>query len=705
MNMTTRLHRLAPLLTPSSVALIGASPKAGSVGQGMIQTVKGGGYGGRLYFVNPSYKEIDGQPCYPSVADLPEPVDLVVLGVANARLEQSLAQAIAAGARSATIFASGYVENDSEPPLPKRIAAMAREAGMPICGGNGMGFYNFDHRLRVCGFPPPDWVEGGGNKTLITHSGSAFSALVHHDHRFAYNLAVSPGQELGATCDEYLDFALEMPTTCVVGIFLETVRNADGFLAALEKARNRRIPIVVLKVGRTAESAKLAVSHSGAVAGDYAAYEAVFDRYGVVAVDTLTELANALLLLGHEKKLAAGGLASMHDSGGLRELTMDRAVTRRVAFSRINEATTQKLASRLDYGLDPINPLDAWGTGNDYEGIFEDCMVALCEDPDTAVGALFAETRDAYSLHEGYGRILARAATRTTKPIVLVNNMAVIGEANLASHLTRAGLPVLIDIDASLAAFRAAFAWRDAADRPAPRPMAAPAGIRAKWQRHLGKGGALDEPESLALMADYGVGVLAHRIAEDETAAIAAAKAIGFPVALKTAVPGILHKSDVGGVKLGLADEAAVATAYRDLAARLGPRVLVMAMAGKGIELSFGAVVDPQFGPLVMVGAGGVLIEMMKDRRFALPPFDRTEAHRLLDALTLRPLLDGKRGQKPVDIDALARGLAAFSVLVADLKGLIAEIDINPVLAGPDGAVALDALVVPAASNGASRIG
>ena len=256
----------------------------------------------------------------------------LVLGVANARLEQSLGQAIAAGARSATIFASCYLENDTAPSLPQRIAAMAREAGMPICGGNGMGFYNFDHRLRVCGFPPPAWVEGGGNKTLITHSGSAFSALVHHDHRFAYNLAVSPGQELGATCDEYLDFALDMPTTRVVGIFLETVRNADGFIAALEKARAKRIPIVVLKVGRTAESAKLAVSHSGAVAGDYAAYEAVFDRYGVVVVDTLTEFANALLLLGHDRRLPAGGLATMHDSGGLRELTVDRAVTRGVFF-------------------------------------------------------------------------------------------------------------------------------------------------------------------------------------------------------------------------------------------------------------------------------------------------------------------------------------------------------------------------------------
>lgn len=696
MNIETRTHRLAPLLQPASIALVGASPKAGSVGRGMIQTLRGGGFPGRVYLVNPGYKEIEGEPCYASVAELPERVDHVVLGVANARIEQSLAQAVAAGARAATIFASCYLEDDRDPPLLRRIAAMAREAGLPICGGNGMGFYNFDHGLRVCGFPPPDWVRGG-NKTFITHSGSAFSAMVHHDHRFAYNLAVSPGQELGATADEYLDFALDQPTTRVAGLFLETMRNPEGFVAALEKARARRVPVVVLKVGRSAESARLAVSHSGAVAGDYAAYEALFDRCGAVAVDTLTELANALLLLGHDKPIAAGGLASIHDSGGLRELIMDRAVLRGVPFARIDAATTRKLADRLDYGLEPINPLDAWGTGNDYEATFEECMVALCEDPDTAVGALFAETRDAYSLHEGYGRVLARAAKRTAKPIVLVNNMAAVGDTRLAAELTRAGLPVLIDIDAGLAAFRAAFAWRDAADRPAPHPAPAPAGLRAKWMPRLERSGALDEAESLALMADYGVGVLAHRIVESEAAAIEAARIIGFPVALKTATPGILHKSDLGGVKLGLADEAAVAAAYRDLAARLGPRALVMAMAGKGVELSFGAVMDPQFGPLVMVGAGGVLIEMMKDRRFALPPFDEAWARRLIDGLALRPLLDGRRGQKPADPAALAKSLAAFSVMVADLKGLIAEIDINPVLAGPTGAVALDALVVPAA--------
>jgi hypothetical protein len=205
---------------------------------------------------------------------------------------------------------------------------------------------------------------------------------------------------------------------------------------------------------------------------------------------------------------------------------------------------------------------------------------------------------------------------------------------------------------------------------------------------------ALDEAESLTLFADYGVPTLAHRIVESAAAAEAAARDLGYPVVLKTAMPGILHKSDVQGVALDLADAAALRLAYDDLARRLGPRVLAMPMAGKGIELALGALDDPQFGPVVMIGAGGVLIEAMNDRCFALPPFDGGVARRLIDRLRARPLLDGRRGQPPANIDALADAFARFSVMAADLAGLFREIDVNPVLCSAGGCVALDALVV-----------
>jgi acyl-CoA synthetase (NDP forming) len=242
---------------------------------------------------------------------------------------------------------------------------------------------------------------------------------------------------------------------------------------------------------------------------------------------------------------------------------------------------------------------------------------------------------------------------------------------------------------------------RKAMDRRDREPSAAPAmpqGLRERWRARLERGATLDEAESLALLGDYGVPALPHRVVDTEADLLKAARDFGT-VAVKTAMPGILHKSDVGGVKLNLNAETAGA-AYADLKQRLGPRVIVMPMAhgiieGKGVELSFGMTNDPQFGPIVMLGAGGVLIELLQDRRFALPPFGPEEARRHLDALALRPMLNGVRGAPPADFAALCNALSRFSILAADLGDLIAEMDVNPIIAGPTGCVALDALIVP----------
>ncbi len=692
-------HRLARLLMPASVALVGASPRAGTVGNGMLHGLRGGGFKGRIYPINPNYKEIEGIACYPSLAALPERVDHALLGVANARLEAAMGEAVAAGVKAATILASGYLEGDGTPPLTRRIAELARGAGMQVCGGNGMGFYNHEAGVRICGFPPPDWV-GPGPIALIAHSGSVFAAFVHNDKRFAYSLAVSAGQELVTTAADYLDFALRMRTTKVVGLFLEAIRDPAAFVAGLELANARAIPVVVLKVGRSPESAALAISHSGALVGDDAVQSALFRRHGVIATENLDEFANALLLLAQPRRIGKGSLASVHDSGGERELFADRAAAWKMPFARIGETTRQRLAARLDYGLDPVNPLDAWGTGHDYQAIFADCISALVDDPDTAIGALCVETRTGHSLHEGYAAAMMTALAKTEKPLVVINNFASVGNDELALRITRAGIPLLIGLDAGLAAIKGEMGRRDFRARPAMRPRSAPAGMRAKWQSRLAQGAALDEAESLMLLADYGLPVLPHRLVESAAQAEEAAGELGFPVVLKTAKPGILHKSDVGGVKLGLADLAAVRAAYEDVARRLGPRALLAPMAKGGLELSFGAKLDPQFGPLVMVGAGGVLIEFIADRACALAPFDDAEAGRLIDGLSLRPLLDGKRGSPPADIAALTSALARFSAMVADLSSLVQEIDINPLLAGLKGCVALDALIVPATAKG-----
>lgn len=688
-------HRLDPLLRPRSIAFVGASPRPDTVGNDMIRAIRDGGFPGPIYPINPKYDEIEGIKTYPSLDRLPEAVDHVVLALANPRLEEHLSLAVAHGAKAATIFASCYLEDDRDPPLRARIARIAREAGMRLCGGNSMGFYNTVDKTAVTGWAVRNALEPGP-VALISHSGSVWSAFLQLEARFGYSYAISPGQELGAAVDEYLDYVLEEESTGVVGLFLEAVRHPRGFSEALEKAAARDVPVVVLRVGRTEQSAAMALTHCGAMVGSEAAYEAVFERYGVIRVETMDEMAATLALFAAPRRPPAGGIAAIHDSGGERELLVDLAADLKVPLARISPETEARLAERLEPGLEPENPLDAWETGYDYENVFAECFAALMDDPDTAIGLFCADIRDGQYLDEAYGRACTRVAEGTGKPVVLATNLSNLVHPQLVKELAAAGVPVLEGTQTALLAVRHMLAHRDFRDRsPLAPPPGLPEATGRRWRRRLAEGGVLDEGESLALLADYGVPVLPHRIVESATAAEAAARELGFPLALKTAMPGISHKSDVDGVMLGLEDAAQLGRAYDDLARRLGPRVLVAPMAPKGAEMALGVTIDPQFGPLVMVAGGGALIELLRDRRYALPPLDARAARRMIDALASRPLLDGARGAPAADIDALAEAAARLSVLAAELGDRIAEVDVNPVIVSAKGCVAVDALVVP----------
>lgn len=686
-------HHLAPLLTPRTIAIVGASARERSFGRVTLAQALRDAPPGTVYPVNPNQDEILGVPCYPSLADLPSVADMAILSVRNEIVEAQFAAAIESGVRAAVIFGSCYLPDDGESRLVGRLAAMAHEAGIPICGGNCMGFCHPEAGVRAT------WWDAGalepGGITVISHSGSAFISLITLDPRTRYNLIVSAGQELTTTAADYLDYALDSPSTRVVGLFLETVRDPEAFLAALEKANARDVPVVALKVGRTAESARLAESHSGALAGNDAAYEAVFERHGVRRVETMDEFAATLLLLEAPKRPGPGGLAAVLDSGGYRGQFVDLADDAGVPFAKISEATTAMMASRLEYGLEPINPLDVWGSGRDYLGVFRDCMQALVDDPDTGIAFLLNDISPSDTIGQEFCQICLEIDRATEKPLAVGLHWSRVTEPALVLELTRKGIPVLDGVQNVLLAVKHAFAYRDFRGRPPPLPPPlAGAAMVARWRTRLAEPEALDEFEALSLLSDFGVPTLPSQLAESEAAALDAAAHMGFPVALKTAAPGIKHKSDVGGVALGLGDAAAVRAAYEDIATRLGPRVLVTRMAPPGVEMALGIVGDAQFGPLLMVGAGGVLIELMRDRRFVLPPADAPAARRAIDALASRPLLDGVRGAPAVDIEALAGAVARLSLIAVHLGDLLAEVDINPMLVAPEGCMALDALVI-----------
>ncbi|HEV7251893.1 MAG TPA: acetate--CoA ligase family protein [Mesorhizobium sp.] len=687
------LHPLDALLRPTSIALVGASAKINTPGNTMLRAVAADGYAGRVYAVNPKYDLINGMPCHANLAALPEPVDHVVLGIGNEHLEEGLKEAILHGAKAITIFASCDLADGQDEGLAARLTKIAREAGVAICGGNGMGFCNPQIGLRVTGYASPLPMKPGGI-AFITQSGSAFSALAYNDQRLKFSICASSGRELTTTAGDYLDWALDQPVTTVIGLFLETAREPERFAEALAKADRLGVPVVVLKVGRTEMSAAFAASHSGAIAGDDAAYEALFARWGVLTVETLDDLAASLLLFSARRPAGPGGLASLHDSGGEREMVADLALAAGIRFAEISTGTLERLRPHLDSGLEPANPLDVWGSGRDFETHVEACMDAMLADPDTSVGVLFQDIRDGSYVADGFTRAIIAASRKSDKPVAVVTNYASVNHRSLALATTEAGVPVLDGTKEGLAAIRNLLAFWDRRRRSRTLPTPVSSNVQERWRQRLAGALPLDELDGLQMLSDYGLSTVKAVRCRTVSEAVEAADALGYPVALKTAAPGIQHKSDVGGVRLGLIDAAAVEAAHADVSARLGEELVIAEMAPKGTEVALGLVRDPQFGPYIMVAAGGIWIEVLKDRAVALPPISLEEARAITAGLRINTLLTGGRGMPPADMAALHDAIARFSLLAADLGDLIDEMDVNPLLVSDRGCVAVDALVI-----------
>jgi acyl-CoA synthetase (NDP forming) len=688
------MHRLDCLLKPKSIALVGASNQRDSVGNEMLLEMRRSGYAGRIYPVNPKYQEIEGYACFPSLSALPETVDLAMLALSNERLEATVDEVIRLGIRAVIIFSSGILANETESTLIARLQHKAAQSGVVVCGVNCMGFYNHDHALRAfIQYLPRDLQPG--HITYLSQSGSALTALLWNDQKLKFNLAVSTGQELNTSVADFMDYALQQESTRVIALFLETVRDPAMFVAALSKARDKAIPIVVLKAGRTESGAAMAISHTGAIAGNDAVFEALFDRYGVIRVRSLDELAATAQLLSGPYRAALGGLAAILDSGGEREVLVDLADDMQVPMATINEQTTATLAEHLDVGLDPINPLDAWGTGANYPAIYETCLQALMDDPDTALGILAADLTSGFSLHENFAVVARRVAQRTKKPLAVLTNHVGTDSQDLAKRIVAEGVPVLDGTETGLLAIKHALAYRDFRLRPTIQaPAASEKHIIEFWRKRLGENRALDESEGLQLLQAYGINTPTCQLSDSLNNVLIQSKDIGFPLALKTAMQGILHKSDVGGVKLNINNETELKLAYGDMVRRLGPKVLLAPMISGDIEIAFGMINDAQFGPLLMVSSGGIYIEMFKDRQLALAPVDKVAAKKLIQNLAIWPILQGIRGAPAYDIEGLATALVNMGRLATELGDLIREMDVNPLKLGHSSCIAVDALVI-----------
>ena len=669
------------------------------MGNWSLRNLLRGGFNGNVYPVNPRYTEMEGLRCYAALSELPEVPDLVIFSLGDERIEDALDQAIAAGAPAVLLMSALVLDDDSTPSLKERIQQKVRAAGLLACGANGMGFYNIRDRVWACGFDSRDH-QPPGNASLISHSGSGMCGIVDCEERIRFNFAVSTGNEIGVTMDEYLDFVLDLPETRVVGLFVETARNPEGFRAALEKANARRIPVIALKVGRTEKAAQLTVSHSGAMAGADATYEALFDRYGVQRVRDMDELATALILFSELHPVGPGALVTLHDSGGERQLLVDLAEDAGVPLTDLNAATVQALEEVLDPELPAVNPLDAWSRGGEHAA---DCMARslaiMMQDAGTAIGAVVHDRAPRGVVYRHYLDYMRAAKAASGKPVALVAARQGSGCDRQVVDWTRAGFPVLDGIPGFLRGIRALFACRDHFARPPGKPPSPPEAAVPRWQRKLSVSGILDEATALSMLQDFGVPAIGCRPAHDLQSLEAAAAAMTFPVVLKTAAAGVLHKTERRGVIIDIRDAAELRAAYSELSGRLGARVLLAPMVEEGLEMILGARHDPQFGPVVLLGFGGIHAEVLQDVVFAMPPFDSDAARRKVDQLRMRPLLDGRRGKAAFDIGAFCDAAARFSAMVYALRGELREVDINPLLVTTHGCAAVDALVVSRSGN------
>ena len=688
-------HPLDPLLRPKSIAVVGATQRQHTVGNHVIDNLTKGKYPGCLYAVNPAYKDVLGITCYASLADLPEPVEHVIFAVSDERIEAALDDAIAHGAKSITIMSSLTLANDSDSPLKTRILKKVNAANLLVCGANCMGFYNVRDRVLASGFDTRAH-ESPGNIALISQSGSGMSGIVDCDERMRFNLVVTTGQELTISLEDYLDFALDLPDTKVIGLFLETSRKPEALLRAFAKANAKKIPIVAIKVGKTDLSKELTFSHSGAMAGSDKAFDAVFDRYGVQRVNDMDQLATALIMFAQPHPVGPGGFVSIHDSGGERQLTIDLAERIGLPFAALSNATVKKLEKALDPGLEPINPLDAWGAGGDRSGqIMRSCFAAMMADPGTSFGAVIHDRAPYSKIYPDYCEYLHAGHAASGKPAFLVAARQGTGSDPLVVQSTENGFPVLDGLRQFLRGAKCLMNWRDhlrRADDPVPEIDGS---ALSRWRERLDRDAPLSEAEACAMLRDSGIPAVESHVASDVESTVKAAHALGYPVVLKTANPNISHKTEHNAVHLNLNSDEDVKWAYRDVSQHLGPLVLVAQYVPAGPELILGMHNDAQFGPVIMIGAGGITAELDTDAVFALAPFGSAHAKRMIERLRIRPLLDGYRGSGVMNVDALCDAVARLSVMSHMYADKIENIDINPVIASADGCIAVDALVIP----------
>jgi acyl-CoA synthetase (NDP forming) len=697
-----------PILRPRSVAIVGASPSSRWL-QIFLEQIPNAGYRGALWLVNPSHAKIGDAPCYPSVRATPEvPEHLLVLLPAE-RVVPVLEEAAAAGVTSATVYATGWAETDhAGKARQETLRALVERTGLRVCGPNCLGTISVREGLIAYPLRVSEWLAPGGIG-VVFQSGALLYPFVRAggERGAGFSYLVSCGNEVGVDAADYVKFLVEDPETTAIALLLEGVKAPDKFRAALELALAAGKPVAVLKVGRTERAQASTLTHTGALSGSSRIFDALCRRYGVAQCDSLDELIESSRLLATGKRPAGRRTAVLLFSGSLRSQILDSAAEHGIELAEPAPATIDRLNTIAPLDLRITNPVDC-GYVAATQAPYIELSRLILEDP--GVDLLLVQEHAPDPKRNRSGAALRKLAAETSKPVIVLTETAFSRTLYTEQFLAEAGVLFMHGIDRGLKAVGHLIAHSEAVRRhsrtaPSEAPAAGSAAGPVPGAGALELGAGLHGLAAIGtLLESYGVPVAGWRMARSVDEAVAAADALGYPVVLKVESPDVAHKSDVGGVRLGLSDADAVRRAWMAMRADLARHApaariegaLVARMAAPGIEMSIGVQRDPQFGPALMVGLGGVWVEALGDVSLRLLPIDEAEAHAMLAELKAAPLLGAFRGAPPRDVQALAAAMLALSRLALDHAGQIVSVEVNPLLVHEvgRGVTAVDARLV-----------
>ena len=675
---------LDSFFNPRSIAIVGASPDHTKIRGALLHLLQKNGYAGRIYPVNPSYGEIGGLRCYPNAAAIGEAVDLALVAIPASGVLAALEECAAAGVSHAVIISSGFAEDDAAPPdLQDKIAALARSTGMRICGPNAEGFYNEPTRVTATFSPAVDGlahdlpVATSRRVAVVSQSGGMGFALFNRGRALGlpFSFVVSTGNEADLTVADFLQHGADSPETGGVLMFVEAIRDPAAFRAAALSAAATGKPVVAIKIGRSAAGQQAASSHTASLAGWDAGYDAMFRRYGITVAADLDEALAAMGALMTNPPARGNRVAILTVSGGAGALAADALSLAGLDVAELSEPSQAAIRAFIPSYGSARNPVDLTAQGAHGGGTLR-ATELLMDDPAIDIVAIVTSLANPSRVTLD-GTALRTLLSQQRKP-VLIYSYTLPSELGRRT-ITEAGAVVVPSM-----ALLGVAARTLAQARTAPRCLAAP--LAPAMEAQLANG-PMSEHAVKALLAHFGIATAPHRLVTKADDLDAAASALGFPLALKIQSPDIVHKTEVDGVRLGIADHDALHSAYAavlDAARRHAPAariegVMLEAMAAPGTEWIVGVVTDPVAGPVLTVGAGGTQAELLRDVTHRIAPVDEAEAAAMLGELRSTPLLHGFRGRPVADTPALARLIAQVSTLAAASER-IAELELNPVI-------------------------